>query len=96
MNPDADAVQLIRSEGYLAYQPSLCKHGKLRVTMPYEVQKTNRLFSSDSEQIYNGLGLLAISMHPKFGSHRFAGPAIIFGAGLFSLSIGAMVLGRGR
>ncbi|KAF8730477.1 hypothetical protein AX14_005530 [Amanita brunnescens Koide BX004] len=46
--------------------------------------------------IYNGLGLLAISMHPQFSAHRFAGPAIIFGGGLFSLSIAAMVLGRDR
>ncbi|KAF8349975.1 hypothetical protein F5887DRAFT_943161, partial [Amanita rubescens] len=42
--------------------------------------------------IYNGVGLLAVSMHPRFSKHRFAGPAIIFGGGLFSLSIAALVL----
>jgi len=58
---------------------------------------TSHQISYDSEQIYNGLGLLAVSMHPRFANHRFAGPAIIFGGGLFSLSIaGLVLLGRDR
>ncbi|KAF8622899.1 hypothetical protein AX15_006663 [Amanita polypyramis BW_CC] len=43
--------------------------------------------------IYNGLGLLLVSMHPRFAGHRFAGPAIVCGGSLFSGSIVAKVLG---
>jgi uncharacterized membrane protein YgdD (TMEM256/DUF423 family) len=43
-------------------------------------------------QIFNGLGLLVVSMHPRLGSHRFAGPAIALGTVLFSGSIMALVL----
>lgn len=34
-------------------------------------------------QVYNGLAMLLLSLHPRFSAHRFAGPAII-GGGLFS------------
>ncbi|KAI0814866.1 hypothetical protein BC629DRAFT_818390 [Irpex lacteus] len=44
--------------------------------------------------IYNGLGLLLISLHPRFAAHRFAGPAITAGGLVFSGSIYALVLGR--
>lgn len=47
-------------------------------------------------QVYNGLALLLVSMHPRFSSHRFAGPAIIAGGLIFSGSIMALVLGQGR
>lgn len=49
-----------------------------------------------SIKIFNGLGLLAISLHPRFSTHRYAGMAILGGALLFSGSIAAMVLNRER
>ncbi|KAF8481127.1 hypothetical protein DFH94DRAFT_738189 [Russula ochroleuca] len=45
--------------------------------------------------IFNGLGLCIISLHPRFGTHRFAGPAIAVGGFIFSVTIMAVVLGRG-
>ncbi|KAI9460935.1 hypothetical protein BJY52DRAFT_1261342 [Lactarius psammicola] len=45
--------------------------------------------------IYNGLGLCLISLHPRFSSHRFAGPAIALGGFIFSSSIMALVLSKG-
>ncbi|KAI0694878.1 hypothetical protein BC835DRAFT_1415171 [Cytidiella melzeri] len=44
--------------------------------------------------IYNGLGLMLISMHPRFAAHRFAGPAIAAGGAIFSSSIFALVVAR--
>ncbi|KAI0094975.1 hypothetical protein BDY19DRAFT_879430, partial [Irpex rosettiformis] len=44
--------------------------------------------------IYNGLGLLLISLHPRFAAHRFAGPAITAGGVVFSGSIFALALAR--
>ncbi|KAJ8084112.1 hypothetical protein PM082_002879 [Marasmius tenuissimus] len=44
--------------------------------------------------IFNGLGLLAVSLHPRFALHRFAGPAIAAGGVLFSGSIFALVMNR--
>ncbi|KIJ38459.1 hypothetical protein M422DRAFT_176592, partial [Sphaerobolus stellatus SS14] len=44
--------------------------------------------------IMNGLALLAISLHPRFSVHRFAGPAIGVGALVFSGSIWALTLDR--
>ncbi|KAH8102499.1 hypothetical protein BXZ70DRAFT_928755 [Cristinia sonorae] len=46
--------------------------------------------------ILNGLALLAVSLHPRFSAHRFAGPAILSGAIVFSGSIATMVLGGDR
>ncbi|KAI0800946.1 DUF423-domain-containing protein [Fomes fomentarius] len=46
--------------------------------------------------VYNGLALLAVSLHPRFALHRFAGPAIAVGTLLFSGSIVALVLARDR
>ncbi|KAG8219892.1 hypothetical protein J3R82DRAFT_886, partial [Butyriboletus roseoflavus] len=40
--------------------------------------------------IANGLGLMLVSMHPRFSTHRFAGPAILTGGVLFSGSIMAL------
>ncbi|KAJ3935320.1 MAG: hypothetical protein NXY57DRAFT_958266 [Lentinula lateritia] len=45
-----------------------------------------------SHKIFNGLGLLLISLHPRFSVHRFAGPAIMTGTVLFSGSIFALTL----
>jgi uncharacterized membrane protein YgdD (TMEM256/DUF423 family) len=47
-------------------------------------------------QIYNGLGLMLVSMHPRFSQHRFAGPAIAIGGLVFSSSIVALVLNRDK
>ncbi|KAF9270319.1 DUF423-domain-containing protein [Marasmius fiardii PR-910] len=44
--------------------------------------------------IFNGLGLLAVSLHPRFALNRYAGPAIAAGGLLFSGSIFALVLNR--
>ncbi|KAK0245868.1 hypothetical protein EDD85DRAFT_757771, partial [Armillaria nabsnona] len=41
---------------------------------------------------FNGLGLLLVSMHPRFAFHPFAGPAIAAGGLLFSGSIFALTL----
>ncbi|KDQ63653.1 hypothetical protein JAAARDRAFT_189204 [Jaapia argillacea MUCL 33604] len=46
--------------------------------------------------IYNGLSLLLISLHPRFSTHRFAGPAIATGGFIFSSTIVALVLNRER
>ncbi|KAF8603972.1 DUF423-domain-containing protein [Ceratobasidium sp. AG-I] len=45
---------------------------------------------------FNGIGLLAISAHPRFSVHRFAGPAIAIGTALFSGSVFTLVLNRDR
>ncbi|KAK0456425.1 DUF423-domain-containing protein [Armillaria solidipes] len=42
--------------------------------------------------VFNGLGLLLVSMHPRFAFHPFAGPAIAAGGLLFSGSIFALTL----
>ncbi|CAE6457391.1 unnamed protein product [Rhizoctonia solani] len=42
----------------------------------------------------NGVALLAISQHPKFSTHRFAGPAIALGTALFSGSIYLLILNK--
>lgn len=46
--------------------------------------------------ITNGVALLALSQHPKFGRHRLAGPLILVGATMFSGSIFALLLNPGR
>ncbi|KAJ7837509.1 hypothetical protein B0H14DRAFT_2362345 [Mycena olivaceomarginata] len=46
--------------------------------------------------IFNGLALLLLSLHPRFSTHRFAGPAVAAGSLLFSGSIWALVLDRER
>ncbi|KAI0029155.1 hypothetical protein K488DRAFT_89026 [Vararia minispora EC-137] len=46
--------------------------------------------------IFNGLGLMLVSSHPRFASHRFAGPAIALGGFLFSSTIWGLVLDRDR
>ncbi|KAI0715279.1 hypothetical protein C8Q76DRAFT_730154 [Earliella scabrosa] len=52
--------------------------------------------TASSYAIYNGLGLLLVSLHPRFSFHRFAGPAIAVGSLLFSGSIMTLVLARDR
>ncbi|KZS96079.1 DUF423-domain-containing protein [Sistotremastrum niveocremeum HHB9708] len=44
--------------------------------------------------IFNGIALLAVSMHPRFGYHKFAGPAIALGSVLFSGSIIGLVFDK--
>ncbi|KAI9572873.1 hypothetical protein HD554DRAFT_2063668 [Boletus coccyginus] len=44
--------------------------------------------------IANGLGLMLVSMHRRFSTHRFAGPALLTGGVLFSGSIMLLVLKR--
>jgi len=46
--------------------------------------------------VYNGIALLAISMHPRFSVHRFSGPAIFAGALLFSGSLAATAIGGAK
>jgi uncharacterized membrane protein YgdD (TMEM256/DUF423 family) len=43
--------------------------------------------------MFNGLGLLLVSLHPRFSIHKYAGPAILAGSLMFSGSIFALVLG---
>ena len=49
---------------------------------------------ANCSQIYNGLALLLISLHPRFSAKKLAGPAIAIGGAVFSVSIMAMVLSR--
>ncbi|KIM48098.1 hypothetical protein M413DRAFT_61866 [Hebeloma cylindrosporum] len=42
--------------------------------------------------VYNGLALLLLSFHPRFATHRFAGPAIAGGGLVFSGSIWALLM----
>ncbi|EPQ60730.1 hypothetical protein GLOTRDRAFT_97790 [Gloeophyllum trabeum ATCC 11539] len=46
--------------------------------------------------IFNGLALLLVSLHPRFSTHKFAGPAIAVGSLVFSGSIVTLVLNRDR
>ncbi|KAF8446073.1 DUF423-domain-containing protein [Boletus edulis BED1] len=46
--------------------------------------------------IVNGLGLMLVSMHRRFSTHRFAGLAILTGGVMFSSSIMVLVLQRYR
>ncbi|KDQ20820.1 hypothetical protein BOTBODRAFT_101216 [Botryobasidium botryosum FD-172 SS1] len=46
--------------------------------------------------IFNGIALFAISLHPRFAAHRFAGPAIAAGGLVFSSSIFVLTLNRDR
>ncbi|KAH9947905.1 hypothetical protein B0H21DRAFT_736083 [Amylocystis lapponica] len=46
--------------------------------------------------VFNGLALLLVSLHPRFSTHKFAGPAIALGSILFSGSIMSLVLNRDR
>ncbi|KAH7911941.1 hypothetical protein BJ138DRAFT_1135059 [Hygrophoropsis aurantiaca] len=46
--------------------------------------------------VFNGLALLLLSMHPRFSTHKFAGPAIAGGGLVFSGSIMTLVLWRDR
>ncbi|KAF7310985.1 DUF423-domain-containing protein [Mycena chlorophos] len=50
--------------------------------------------TASTYSILNGLGLLVISGHPRFSTHRFAGPSIALGTLLFSGSIFALTLDR--
>lgn len=44
--------------------------------------------------LFNGVALLAVSMHPRFGRHVWAGPLIAAGTAVFSGSIWGLVLDR--
>ncbi|KAI5898147.1 DUF423-domain-containing protein [Schizophyllum commune H4-8] len=44
--------------------------------------------------VVNGVALLAVSMHPRFSRHAFAGPAIIAGTAMFSGSIFALTVAK--
>ncbi|KAG8711957.1 hypothetical protein FRC11_001375 [Ceratobasidium sp. 423] len=46
--------------------------------------------------IFNGVALMAISLHPKFSTHRYAGPTIALGTALFSGSVYLLVLNKER
>ncbi|KAG1867952.1 hypothetical protein DFJ58DRAFT_768490 [Suillus subalutaceus] len=48
--------------------------------------------SASHYAIFNGLALFVLSMHPRFSTHKFAGPAIAGGGFVFSGSIIALVL----
>ncbi|TFK30540.1 DUF423-domain-containing protein [Coprinopsis marcescibilis] len=52
--------------------------------------------TASSYLVYNGLAMMLVSLHPRFASHRFAGPAIAAGGLIFSSSILALVLARDR
>ncbi|THV04840.1 hypothetical protein K435DRAFT_850389 [Dendrothele bispora CBS 962.96] len=46
--------------------------------------------------VFNGLGLFAVSLHPRFAAHRFAPIAISVGGAVFSSSIYLLVSNRDR
>ena len=47
-------------------------------------------------QLFNGLGLLVLSLHPRFSVHKCAGPLITVGAVLFSGTIWLLTLSGDR
>ncbi|KAF6766292.1 hypothetical protein DFP72DRAFT_866133 [Ephemerocybe angulata] len=49
-----------------------------------------------SYSVYNGLAMMLVSLHPRFSTHRFAGPLIAAGGAIFSGSIFALVLAKDR
>lgn len=51
--------------------------GKYPQLTPQSVQNWQ---TAGSYLIYNGIALLAISQHPRFGRHKYAGPLIITGS----------------
>ncbi|KAI0673455.1 hypothetical protein C8Q78DRAFT_1017261 [Trametes maxima] len=59
-------------------------------------EKLHAWQTASSYAIYNGLGLLLVSLHPRFAVHRFAGPAIAVGSILFSGSIVTLILAKDR
>ncbi|EJD52161.1 hypothetical protein AURDEDRAFT_83177 [Auricularia subglabra TFB-10046 SS5] len=48
--------------------------------------------TASSYAIYNGLGLLLVSLNPRLAANRFACPAILGGTLVFSGSIVALIL----
>ncbi|KAI0068376.1 hypothetical protein BV25DRAFT_1793588 [Artomyces pyxidatus] len=58
--------------------------------------KINSFMIGSHYMVYNGLGLLLVSLHPRFAVHRFAGPAIAIGGFIFSSTILGLVLNRDR
>jgi len=46
--------------------------------------------------LFNGLGLLVLSLHPRFSVHKCAGPLITVGAVLFSGTIWLLALSGDR
>ncbi|KAG8713789.1 hypothetical protein FRC09_018327, partial [Ceratobasidium sp. 395] len=52
--------------------------------------------SASHYTIFNGLALMLISMHPRFSTHRFAGPAIALGTSVFAGTIYLLVYNRDR
>lgn len=59
--------------------------GKFPQLTPQSVQNWS---TAGSYLIYNGIALLAISQHPRFGRHKYAGPLIITGSCLAMLDDG--------
>ncbi|KAI0652190.1 hypothetical protein C8Q79DRAFT_936529 [Trametes meyenii] len=70
-------------------------HG-LRKREDITPEKLHAWQTASSYAIYNGLGLLLVSLHPRFAVHRFAGPAIAVGSILFSGSIVTLILAKDR
>ncbi|GBE77854.1 hypothetical protein BKA93DRAFT_757340 [Sparassis latifolia] len=60
------------------------------------VDQVNAWATASHYAVYNGLGLLLLSLHPRFAVHRFAGPAIAVGGVIFSGSIMALILARDK
>ncbi|KAI0304939.1 hypothetical protein BC826DRAFT_902589 [Russula brevipes] len=62
----------------------------------YPPDRVDVFMTATHYAIFNGLGLCIVSLHPRFSVHRFAGPAIAVGGFLFSATMMAVVLARGR
>ncbi|KAF9015246.1 hypothetical protein BDQ17DRAFT_1294906 [Cyathus striatus] len=70
-------------------------HG-LRKRSGMTADKIHAWETASSYAVYNGLALLLVSLHPRFGTHRLAGPAIAVGGFVFSSSIMTLVLAGER
>ncbi|CAE7098299.1 unnamed protein product [Rhizoctonia solani] len=68
-------------------------HGLSKVEGVKPAQLSSWKTASDFAMI-NGVALMAISLHPKFSTHKIAGPAIALGGALFSGSIYLLIFKR--
>lgn len=68
-------------------------HG-LRSRSGIEAKQIESWMTASHYAVFNGLALMATSLHPRASKSKFAGPAILAGSLLFSGSIFALVLNK--
>ncbi|TIB63643.1 hypothetical protein E3P78_01722 [Wallemia ichthyophaga] len=70
-------------------------HG-LRARAGIQPRQTESWMTGSHYAVFNGLALMATSLHPRASKSKFAAPAILTGSLLFSGSIYALVLNRDK